>query len=104
MDKKSTDSTDTRAVEAAEELVRSLLEDGVPVPDISFALAFVATDLGLQMAPSAEHAIAVVTDAIRQTATTHAFADSKTESCNDGHSCGDEATAINPEVCGRTVH
>ncbi len=103
MDKNSNDSTDTRAVEAAEELVISLLEQDVSAPDISFALAFVATDLGLQMAPSAEHAIAVVTDAIRQIATNHAFAD--TQVGNNANDCsGDDVAAINPEVFGRTVH
>ena len=103
MDKKSKDSTDTRAVEAAQELVISLLEQDVSIPDISFALAFVATDLGLQMAPSAEHAIAVVTDAIRQIATNHAFAGAQVED-NAIERSADDVIVVNPEVFGRTVH
>ena len=104
MDKKLSDFADIRAVDATEELVRNLLGQGVKAPDISFALAFIATDLGLQMAPSAEHAIAVVTDAIRLTASTHASTGSPTKLVDDGDSHSDEAIAGNPEIFGRTIH
>ena len=104
MDKKSTDLADSPAFNATEELVSILLKKGISAPEISFALAFVATDLGLQMAPSAEHAIAVVTDAIRQTATTYAYANSQAESDSNAEAHGDEAVAVDPEITSLRNH
>ena len=104
MDKKSIELAETTSIDAAEALVLSLLEKGVSVSEISFALASVATDLGLQMAPSAEHAFAVVADAISKTAATHGLTNSRAESGGDPKSQCDEAITIDPEIFGRTVH
>lgn len=45
-------------------LVSELLADEVPAAEISFVLASIAIDLGLQSAPTAEHAFGVVLSAM----------------------------------------
>ena len=104
MDKKYNDLAETPVFEAATELVIKLLADGISVPDISFALSYVATDLSLQLAPSAAHAIAVVADAIQKSAVSHACAISQSESTSDVETSGDSVNPIDTELFGRTVH
>ena len=104
MDKNHNDNSETPAFDAAAELVRGLLEDGVSVPDISFALAYVATDLGLQLAPTPAHAIAVVTDAIHKSAVTHSRASAEAASDTDAETSVEDAPSVDAEIFGRTVH
>lgn len=104
MNKKANNLAESPPFYAAVELVTNLLEQGVSVPDISFALAFVATDLGIQMAPSTAHAIAVVMDAVRKSTAMHASTDQQSKSASDVDVVGDKASPINAEVFGRTIH
>jgi hypothetical protein len=46
------------------DLVNELLADEVPAADVSFCLASLAIDLGLQAAPTSEQAIGVVLSAM----------------------------------------
>ena len=67
MNKESTELTKPPAFEAATEMVVMLLAKGVSVPDISFALAYVATDLALQFEPSADQTKPIDTEFLGRT-------------------------------------
>ena len=59
---------------AVQDLVRRLLDEGNNPAELSYVLAAAAIDLGLQMAPRAEGALAIVLGAMRDVASNHAEA------------------------------
>ena len=62
-------SSPQRSVTAAvQNLVQRLLDDGIHPAELSYVLAGTAIELGLQMAPRAESALAIVLSAIRDVA------------------------------------
>lgn len=104
MDKKYTETTEHDSFVAAEGFVSDLLDSGRSVPEISFVLACVATDLCLQNDSTAIHALTIVTKAISETLAAHAEvndAQNPDESLSDD---SDELSIINTEVFGRSIH
>ena len=59
---------------AVKDLVQRLLDEGTSPAGLSYVLAATAIDIGLQMAPRAESALAIVLGAIRDVASIHAEA------------------------------
>jgi hypothetical protein len=104
MDKKSTENTDIDCIDAAEDLVSDLLDSGRSVPEISFALASVATDLSLQNASTAMHALTIVTSAVSKTLAAHAAVHDNQNPKESLSADSDELSIINTEVFGRSVH
>lgn len=54
------------------ELTQSLLDEGVNPCEISYWMAMMSADMGLQLAPNPEMAFAVIFDALKTASETHA--------------------------------
>ncbi len=61
------------------EFVRGQMREGAAAPDLSFALALVAAEMGLAIAPDPVSVFPVVLEAIAQAATRHCRGTSGTE-------------------------
>jgi len=79
-------------------LVQSQLDEEINPADISFALAAMAIDVGLNFAPTKEIAFSVVLRAIQEVAENHAASENETV---EGE-CVDEVDAFIPT--GVTIH
>jgi hypothetical protein len=78
--KKESTQPDHRSavIERVTQFVRDQLSAGATAPDLSYALAYIATDLGLHLAPDARQVFPVVLDGVARASLAH-FEASRTQ-------------------------
>lgn len=92
MDRNTFFEPDPEVAAAIQKLVNKLLADGHPAVQVAFCLSATGLDLGLQLAPSPNHAFALVFAAQHQACLDHLLEGDSPDGLND------EASAVDDDL------
>ena len=97
-------STEKSTLDFIREFAAQLLNDGIDASDVCFYLTAAGIELAFMSAPSAEHAISVVSSALFQVSKSRISEESEANDADDSAHETDIETNLNDHVDGQTIH